>query len=80
MEQHPGRDQVDINQFRGGLRLGRPSGTEQRIAADRIIAQIARKPDGSSAMSRTRPSNRRFGAESSAGRRAISPVGYQTNG
>ena len=39
----PDRDPVDFNEFRSGLRLGRPSRIEQRIAADQTIAQIERK-------------------------------------
>ena len=38
-----GKQVVDFDEFRKGLRLGRPSRVEQRKAADRAIAQIERK-------------------------------------
>ena len=40
----PDRDPVDFDELRRGLRLGRPSRMEQRIAADRTIAQIETRP------------------------------------
>ena len=39
----PDKRPVNVEEFRGGLRLGRPSRTEQRSAADRAIVQIERK-------------------------------------
>ena len=39
----PSKRPVDFEEFRGGLRLGRPSRIEQRSAADRTIAQIEGK-------------------------------------
>ena len=39
----PDRDPVDVGEFRKGLPRGRPSRIEQRIAADRVIAQVERK-------------------------------------
>jgi hypothetical protein len=39
----PDKRPVNFEEFRGGLRLGRPSRTEQRSAADRAIVQIERK-------------------------------------
>ena len=38
-DKHP----VDFDEFRKGLRMGRPSRMEQRKAADQVIAQIERK-------------------------------------
>ena len=38
-DKHP----VDFDEFRKGLRMGRPSRMEQRRAADQVIAQIERK-------------------------------------
>ena len=39
----PDRRPVDFDEFRRRLRRGRPSRIEQRMAADRVIAQIERK-------------------------------------
>ena len=39
----PDKHPVDFEEFRKGVRRGRPSRAEQRIAADRVIAQIERK-------------------------------------
>ena len=38
-----GKHRVDFDAFRKGLKLGRPSRLEQRIAADRVIEQIGKK-------------------------------------
>ncbi len=38
-----GKQAVDFDEFRKGLRLGRPSRVEQREAADKVIAQIEKK-------------------------------------
>ena len=39
----PDKDPVDFDEFRKGVRRGRPSRVEQRQAADQVIAQIERK-------------------------------------
>ena len=39
----PNKRPVNFDEFRRGLRLGRPSRVEQRSAADRVIRQIERK-------------------------------------
>ena len=39
----PNRHPVDFNEFKRGLRRGRPSRVEQRKAADKVIAQTERK-------------------------------------